>query len=83
MTQDLENRYKEIFAQLKTRKKFLFIEVKEGKLKIERVDDICGQKENRPYFFNDPEGLEAFVRETNEEEVRYQKTLESNEMPYR
>ncbi|MFQ5674041.1 MAG: hypothetical protein ACE5G9_13230 [Nitrospinales bacterium] len=83
MTENLENRYKEVFARLKTRKKFLFIEVKEGKLKIERVDDICGQKENRPYFFDNPEALEAFIKETNEEEVRYQKTLESNEMPYR
>ena len=49
MTQDLENGYREIFATIKTRKKFLFIEVSEGRLKIERVDDICGQKENRPY----------------------------------
>lgn len=83
MTEDIESRYKEIFAKIKTRKKFVFIEVKEGKLKIERVDDICGQKENRPYFFNDVEELEGFVKETNEEEVRYQKTIESNQMPYR
>ena len=83
MMQDLENCYREIFAKIKTRKQFLFIEVKEGKLKIERVDDICGQKENRPYFFNKPEELDEFVKETNAEEIRYQKTIESNEMPYR
>ena len=83
MIQDIESRYKEIFAKMKTRKKFLFIEVKEGRLKIERVDDICGQKENRPYFFDNTEDLENFIKETNAEEIRYQKTIESNEMPYR
>ena len=83
MTEDIESQYREIFAKLKTRKQFLFIEVKNERLKVERVDDICGQKENRPYFFDNAGQLEEFVKETNEEEVRYQKTLESNQMPYR
>ena len=83
MTQDIEKAYRDAFARLKTRKNFVFKEIKDGKATIERVDEICGQRENRPYTFNTPAELETFVNEMNQEEINYQKTIASNEMPYR
>lgn len=80
----LENEFQSIFKMLKTRKKFIFKEVNaEGKLILEREDEICGQKENQPYEFNTPHEFKKFVSEVNQEEINYQKTIESDSMPYR
>ena len=80
----LENEFQSIFKMLNTRKKFIFKEVNaEGKLILEREDEICGQKENQPYEFNTPHEFKKFVSEVNQEEINYQKTIESDSMPYR
>ena len=82
--EELENEFRSIFNMLKTRKKFLFKELNSnGKLVVEREDEICGQKENQPYTFNTPHEFKKFVSEMNQEEINYQKTLQSGEMPYR
>lgn len=83
-SEELEKEFRTIFSMLKTRKKFVFKELRpDGKLIVEREDEICGQKENQPYTFNTPHEFKKFVSEMNQEEINYQKTLESNEMPYR
>tara|TARA_B100000686_G_scaffold114515_1_gene122035 strand:+ start:8822 stop:9079 length:258 start_codon:yes stop_codon:yes gene_type:complete len=80
----LQQEFQSIFGLLKTRKKFIFKSVTdEGKLLVEREDEICGQKENQPYEFNTPHEFKKFVSEMNQEEIDYQKTVEGNEMPYR
>ena len=80
----LEQEFKSIFNLLKTRKTFILKEVnEEGKLILEREDEICGQKENQPYEFNTPHEFKKFVSEMNQEEIDYQKTVEGDEMPYR
>ena len=80
----LEKEFKSIFNLFKTRKKFIFMEVNDqGKLILEREDEICGQKENQPYVFNTPHEFKKFVSEMNQEEIDYQKTVEGDEMPYR
>ena len=82
--QELEKEFKSIFNLLKTRKNFIFKQVNgQGKLFIEREDEICGQKENQPYEFNTPHEFKKFVSEMNQEEIDYQKTVEGDEMPYR
>ena len=82
--EELEKEFKSIFNLLKTRKKFIFMEVNDqGKLIVEREDEICGQKENQPYEFNTPHEFKKFVSEMNQEEIDYQKTVEGDEMPYR
>ncbi|GEM_PF-367994 len=81
---ELERSFRDLFGMLKTRKKFIFKEItSEGQLVVEREDEICGQKENRPYFFNTPLELKKFVSEMNQEEIDYQKTITGDEMPYR
>ena len=80
----LQKEFQSIFNLLKTRKKFIFKAVTdEGKLLVEREDEICGQKENQPYQFNTPHEFKKFVSEMNQEEIDYQKTVEGNDMPYR
>ena len=80
----LEKEFKSIFNLLKTRKNFIFKEVNsQGKLIVEREDEICGQKENQPYEFNTPHEFKKFVSEMNQEEIDYQKTVEGDDMPYR
>ena len=82
--EELGKEFESIFNLLKTRKKFIFKEVNDqGKLIVEREDEICGQKENQPYEFNTPHEFKKFVSETNQEEIDYQKTVEGDEMPYR
>lgn len=84
MSEELEKSFRDLFGMLKTRKKFILKEITpEGKLVVEREDEICGQKENRPYFFNTPQELKKFVSEMNQEEIEYQKTISGDEMPYR
>ena len=84
MSEELERSFRDLFSMLHTRKKFIIKEIStEGKFVIEREDEICGQKENRPYFFNTPQEFKKFVSEMNQEEIDYQKRLAGDEMPYR
>ena len=80
----LEQEFQTIFNLLKTRKNFILKEITgDGKLIVEREDEVCGQKENQPYEFNTPHEFKKFVSEMNQEEIDYQKTVEGDEMPYR
>lgn len=85
MSENLEAAYKEIFDRLKTRfaKKYKFLGVEGTTAKIEREDDVCGQMEKAITAFKTPEEMKKYIDELNQEEIDYQKKLESNQMPYR
>lgn len=83
MALNLEPVYKEIFEKLKTRKKFSILSIEKNVLIVEQDEEICGQKEPRPFEFKSPREFEEFVRAENLFEADIVKQLQGNKMPYR
>lgn len=83
MALNLEPAYREIFAKLKTRKKFAIKNIEQKFLTVEQDEEICGQKEPRKFEFKSPREFEAFVRQENQFELDIANQLQGNQMPYR
>ncbi len=83
MALNLEPVYREIFAKLNTRKKFVIKAVENNVLTVEQDEEICGQKEPRSFEFKSPREFEEFVRKENLFEQEITRQLSGNEMPYR
>ncbi len=83
MALNLEPIYNEIFAKLKTRKKFVIRSLENNLLTVEQDEEICGQKEPKVFEFKSPKELEEFVHKENTFEADIVKQLEGNKMPYR
>jgi len=83
MALNLEPVYREIFAKLKTRKKFVIKCVENNVLTVDQDEEICGQKEPRKFEFKSPREFEEFVRQENQFEQDIVRQLSGNEMPYR
>ncbi len=83
MALNLEPVYRDIFSQLKTRKKFVIKSVENNVLTVEQDEEICGQKEPRQFEFKSPREFEEFVRNENKIEKDIERQLSGNQMPYR
>jgi hypothetical protein len=83
MALNLEPVYTEIFAKLKTRKKFVIKSIEKNILCVEQDEEICGQKEPRLFEFKSPREFEAFVHQENLFEQDIVNQLQGNQMPYR
>lgn len=83
MALNLEPVYQEIFAKLKTRKKFVIKTIEKNILTVEQDEEICGQKEPRTFEFKSPREFEAFVHQENLFEQDIVNQLSGNQMPYR
>ena len=83
MEQNTDARYREIFAKLKTRKKFSILKIEGNNVVVEEFQEICGQKEPKKLDFASLQEMEDFVKDENLKEIEIQKQLSSNEMPYR
>ena len=83
MALNLEPVYQEIFAKLKTRKKFVISSIEKNLLTVEQDEEICGQKEPKVFEFKSPKEFEEFVRSENAIEADIVRQLEGNTMPYR
>ena len=83
MALNLEPVYQDIFAKLKTRKKFVIRSVENNQLTVEQDEEICGQKEPKVFEFKSPREFEEFVRQENQIESDIVKQLDGNSMPYR
>ena len=83
MALNLEPVYREIFAKLNSRKKFVFKAVENNVLTVDQDEEICGQKEPRSFEFKSPREFEEFVRQENLFEQEIVRQLSGNEMPYR
>lgn len=83
MEQNIETRCREIFAGLKTRKKFAILKIEGNEITVEEFQEICGQKEPKRLEFSGLQELETFVKSENKLELDIQKQLSGNEMPYR
>ena len=51
MALNLEPIYQDIFAKLKTRKKFIIRSIEKNLVTIEQDEEICGQKEPKIFEF--------------------------------
>ncbi len=83
MEQSFETRCREIFAGLKTRKKFSILRIDGSKVIVEEFQEICGQKEPKKLEFMGLQEVENFVKAENKQELDIQRQLGGNEMPYR
>ena len=83
MALNLEPIYQDIFAKLKTRKKFVIRSIQKNLLTIEQDEEICGQKEPKVFEFKSPKEFEEFIHSENTIEADIIRQLEGNNMPYR
>ena len=83
MALNLEPIYQDIFAKLKTRKKFIIRSIEKNLLTIEQDEEICGQKEPKVFEFKSPKEFEKFIHSENTIEADINRQLEGNNMPYR
>ena len=51
MALNLEPIYQDIFAKLKTRKKFIIRSIEKNLVTVEQDEEICGQKEPKVFEF--------------------------------
>ena len=51
MALNLEPIYQDIFAKLKTRKKFIIRSIEKNLVTVEQDEEICGQKEHKVFEF--------------------------------
>ena len=83
MTEEIESKYKQLFAKLKTRKKFTIQKIEGNKIVIEQDEEICGEKEPKIFIFESAKELEKFMEEENQFERAIVQQLSGNEMPFR
>lgn len=83
MTEEIESKYKQIFAKLKTRKKFTIQKIEGKNITIEQDEEICGEKEPKIFNFESAKELEKFMEEENQVERAIVQQLSGNEMPFR
>ena len=60
MALNLEPIYQDIFAKLKTRKKFIIRSIEKNLVTIEQDEEICGQKEPKVFEFKNQRKLFLF-----------------------
>ena len=80
---DIEIRYRKLFGNLRTRKKFVIQSIEGPKITIEQDEEICGQKEPRLFVLNSVKELDKFITEENQMERDIENQLSGNKMPYR
>ena len=68
MTEEIESKYKQLFAKLKTRKKFSIQKIEGNVITIEQDEEICGEKEPKIFIFESAKELEKFMEEENQAE---------------
>ena len=83
MALNLEPIYQDIFAKLKTRKKFIIRSIEKNLLTIEQDEEICGQKEPKVFEFKSPKEFEEFIHSENTIEADIIRQQEGNKMHYR
>ncbi len=83
MPEEFESIYKQIFAKLKTRKKFSIQKIEGNKIIIAQDEEICGEKEPKIFTFESAKELEKFMEEENQAERDIVQQLSGNEMPFR
>jgi len=83
MTEEIESKYKQLFAKLKTRKKFSIQKIEGNVITIEQDEEICGEKEPKIFIFESAKELEKFMEEENQAERAIVQQLSGNEMPFR
>jgi len=83
MTEEIESKYKQLFAKLKTRKKFSIQKIEGNVITIEQDEEICGEKEPKIFIFETAKELEKFMEEENQFERAIVQQLSGNEMPFR
>ncbi len=80
---DVEIRYRKLFGNLRTRKKFVIQSIEGTQITIEQDEEICGQKEPRLFVLNSVKELDKFITEENQMERDIENQLSGNKMPYR
>ncbi len=80
---DIEIRYRKLFGNLRTRKKFTIQSIEGPQITIEQDEEICGQKEPRLFVLNSVKELDKFITEENQMERDIENQLSGNKMPYR
>ncbi len=80
---DIEIRYRKLFGNLRTRKKFVIQSIEGTQITIEQDEEICGQKEPRLFVLNSVKELDKFITEENQMERDIENQLSGNKMPYR
>ena len=80
---DIEIRYRKLFGNLRTRKKFAIQSIEGPQITIEQDEEICGQKEPRLFVLNSVKELDKFITEENQMERDIENQLSGNKMPYR
>ena len=80
---DVEIRYRKLFGNLRTRKKFVIQSIEGTQINIEQDEEICGQKEPRLFVLNSVKELDKFITEENQMEREIENQLSGNKMPYR
>jgi len=83
MTEEIESKYKQLFAKLKTRKKFSIQKIEGNVITIEQDEEICGEKEPKIFIFESAKEVEKFMEEENQAERAIVQQLSGNEMPFR
>ena len=80
---DIEIRYRRLFGNLRTRKKFTIKSIEGPTITVEQDEEICGQKEPRLFVLNTVKELDKFITEENQMERDIESQLSGNKMPYR
>ncbi len=80
---DVEIRYRKLFGNLRTRKKFTIGSIEGTQITIAQDEEICGQKEPRMFVLNSVKELDKFITEENQTEREIENQLSGNKMPYR
>ncbi len=80
---DIEIRYRRLFGNLRTRKKFTIKSIEGPIITVEQDEEICGQKEPRLFVLNTVKELDKFITEENQMERDIENQLSGNKMPYR